>query len=168
MTKYGQFYNRKQYLLFSNWTRFSWYAMFLRIWIWWSPDTTPNCRRYLINIPLWELSLLLIGSVCRGLTTKLMMLLRLGGELRVNGAILNLHRIQVFSQRRKTMQYTWWTKLAVIITPIISSKTVLIRENCLMLQSPCCVTPTLHRFPVLTLFILPMILEISLHRRLRI
>ena len=24
MTKYGQFYNRKQYLLFSNWTRFSW------------------------------------------------------------------------------------------------------------------------------------------------
>ena len=27
MTKYGQFYNRKQYLLFSNWTRFSWYAI---------------------------------------------------------------------------------------------------------------------------------------------
>ena len=26
MTKYGQFYNRKQYLLFSNWTRFSWYV----------------------------------------------------------------------------------------------------------------------------------------------
>ena len=26
MTKYGQFYNRKQYLLFSNWTRFSWYG----------------------------------------------------------------------------------------------------------------------------------------------
>ena len=28
MTKYGQFYNRKQYLLFSNWTRFSWYGVF--------------------------------------------------------------------------------------------------------------------------------------------
>ena len=28
MTKYGQFYNRKQYLLFSNWTRFSWYEVF--------------------------------------------------------------------------------------------------------------------------------------------
>ena len=26
MTKYGQFYNRKQYLLFSNWTRFSRYV----------------------------------------------------------------------------------------------------------------------------------------------
>ena len=62
-----------------------------------------------------------------------------------------------------TRQYD---KLAAIITPIISSKTVLISENCLMLQSPCCVTPTLHRFLVLTLFSLPTILEISLHRRL--
>ena len=31
MTKYGQFYNRKQNLLFSNWTRFSWYEFIVDI-----------------------------------------------------------------------------------------------------------------------------------------
>ena len=34
-----------------------------------------------------------VASACLGLTTKLRMLLRLGGELRGNGALLNLHRI---------------------------------------------------------------------------
>ena len=34
MTKYGQFYNRKQYLLFSNWTRFSWYGNVEKRSIW--------------------------------------------------------------------------------------------------------------------------------------
>ena len=59
-------------------------------------------------------------------------------------------------------------KFAVIITPIRSSKTVKIKESSSMLESPCCMTPTLYRFLVLTLFSFPMILEISLHIRLRI
>ena len=75
--------------------------------------------------------------------------------------------LSVFKKKKKHEIYLM-NQARAIITPIIPSKTVLIRESCLMLQSPCCLTPTLHHFLVLTLFSFPMILEISLHRRFRI
>ena len=77
--------------------------------------------------------------------------------------------LSVFKKKKNRAIYLMIEpKLAVIITPIRSSKTVKIKESSSMLESPCCVTLTLYRFLVLTLFSFPMILEISLHIRLRI